>query len=54
MEALNEVLTQLQAAVIFTGLVVDTDKTKYVKTKETVIVANIDIEWTKLWEGRYV
>jgi hypothetical protein len=42
--ALNEVLTQLQTAAVATGSATNTDKTKYVKTKETVNVANKDTE----------
>jgi hypothetical protein len=49
--ALNEVLTQLQTAAVSTGLAINTDKTKYVKTKKTVRVANIDMLWTKLWKA---
>lgn len=40
---LNEVLTQLQTAAVSTGLVMNTDKTKYMKTKETANAADIGI-----------
>jgi hypothetical protein len=42
--ALSEGLMQLQTATVSTGLVINTNKTKYMKNKETVNVANIDIE----------
>jgi hypothetical protein len=41
---INELLTQLQTATVCTGLVINTDKTKYTKTKETINVVNIYIE----------
>jgi hypothetical protein len=40
-EELNEVLTQLQTATVSTGLVINTGKTKYMKTEGTVNVANM-------------
>jgi hypothetical protein len=43
MGALDAVLTKLQAAAVSIGLTINTDKTEYMETKETVIVANIDI-----------
>jgi hypothetical protein len=42
--ALNEVLRQLQTAALSTGFVINTDKTKHMKTREAVNVANMDIE----------
>jgi hypothetical protein len=39
--ALNEVLTQLQTAAVCTGLVINTHRTMYMKSKETITVANI-------------
>jgi hypothetical protein len=44
--ALNEVLTQLQTAAVPTGLVIthNTNKTKCMKTKETLNVSSIDTE----------
>jgi hypothetical protein len=43
---LNEVLMPQQTATVSTGLVIthNTDKTKYMKSKETINVSNIDTE----------
>jgi hypothetical protein len=41
---LNEVLMQLQTAAASTGLVINTTKTKYMRSKETIGAANIDIK----------
>jgi hypothetical protein len=41
---LNEVLLQLQTAAVFIGLAINIDKSKYMKNKETINVANTGIE----------
>jgi hypothetical protein len=51
-EVPNEVLTQIQTAPVSAVFVIDTDRTKYMKTKETAYVANRDIEsMDKLLKG---
>jgi hypothetical protein len=42
--ALNEVYMQLQRVAVFTGLVINTDKSKYIKTTETINVGDTGIE----------
>jgi hypothetical protein len=43
-EVLNEVHMQLQTVAVSAGLVINTTKTKYMRSKETIGAANIDIE----------
>jgi hypothetical protein len=44
MGVVNEVLMQLQTVAASTGLVINTTKTKYMRSKETTGAANIDIK----------
>jgi hypothetical protein len=41
---LNEVLTQLQTAALSTRMIINTTKTKYMRSKETIGADNIDIK----------
>jgi hypothetical protein len=44
MGVVNEVLMQLQTVAVSTGLVINTSKTKYTRSKEIIGAANIDIK----------
>jgi hypothetical protein len=41
---LNKVLMQLQTAAVFTGLAINTTKTKYMRSKDIINVASMRIE----------
>jgi hypothetical protein len=41
---LNEVLMQLQTTAVFTGLAINTTKTKYMRSKDIIDVASMRIE----------